>query len=114
MKTIDAQNQSLGRVASKIAKTLMGKDNVSYQPNQTPKTTVVTVINASKMKISDKKKDEMTYITHTGYPGGQRERTLGHMIEKRGYGHILKEAVRGMLPNNKLRPIMLRNLTITD
>jgi len=113
MKVIDAQNRSIGRVASEAAVALMGKDKVGYQPHVTP-VDKVEITNASKASISGKKLKEKIYTRYTGYPSGLRERTLEEVIAKKGYEEVFKKAIYGMLPNNKLRPIMLKNLTIID
>lgn len=113
MKIIDAQNKPIGRVATEAAMALMGKDKVEYQPNNQP-ATKVQIENASKAKISQKKLKEKMYTRYTGYPGGLRERTLEELIEKKGYGEVFKKAVYGMLPDNKLRKIMMSNLEITE
>lgn len=113
MKTIDAQNKSIGRVATEAAMTLMGKDKADYKPNAKP-TAKVKITNASKAKISQKKMDEKVYTRYTQYPGGLRKRTLAELIAKKGYQEVFRKAVYGMLPNNKLRRIRMNNLEITD
>jgi large subunit ribosomal protein L13 len=113
MKTIDAQNRTIGRVATEAAMGLMGKNKPDYEPNKKP-TEKVEIINASKAKISIKKLEEKIYKRYTGYPSGLKERTLQELITKKGYREVFEKAVRGMLPNNKLRAIMLKNLTIKD
>lgn len=111
--TIDAQNQKLGRLASKIAHLLMSKDSVDFARNKIPKTKV-TVINASKMDVSEKKLKEKTYVTYSGYPGGLKKERLEEKVAKKGMKDALENAVSGMLPKNKLRTKMLINLTIND
>lgn len=113
MKTIDAQNKPIGRVATEAAMALMGKDKADYQPNQQP-TAKVKIENAAKAKISQKKMKEKIYTRYTGYPGGLRERTLEELIDKKGYGEVFKKAVYGMLPDNKLRRLMMNNLEVTE
>lgn len=113
MKTIDAQNRTIGRVATEAAMALMGKDKANYTPNAKP-TAKVKIENASKAKISQKKLGEKIYRRYTEYPGGLRERTLAELIEKKGYEEVFKKAVFGMLPNNKLRKIMMSNLEVID
>jgi len=113
MKTIDAQNKVIGRVATEAAMALMGKDKADYQPNVKP-TTKVKIENASKAKISQKKLKTKVYTRYTQYPGGLRKRTLEELIEKKGYGEVFKKAVFGMLPDNRLRSIMMNNLEITE
>lgn len=110
---IDASGQSLGRVASEAAKLLMGKDTPAYQRHIAPNVSV-EIINASKLEISTRKKEGKIYTHYTGYPGGLRKESLGSLIDKKGYGEALRKAVRGMLPNNKLRVIMLKNLSVVE
>lgn len=111
--TIDAQGKKLGRVATETAMILMGKNKPSYKPNVAPDVKVV-IENASKLAISEKKKDDTVYTRYSGYPGGLKVETLGAVVEKKSYGEVLKRAVYGMLPANKLRKIMLSNLTIKE
>jgi large subunit ribosomal protein L13 len=111
--TLDAAEQSLGRLASQIAKLLRGKNEASWQPHLTP-TNKVIVNNVGLLKISVKKGLQKTYFQHSGYPGSDRQPTLNQIVSKKGYQEILRVAVRGMLPANRLRPIMLKNLIIKD
>jgi large subunit ribosomal protein L13 len=113
MKTIDAENKSIGRVASEAAVALMGKDNPDYAANVVIKDKV-QITNASKAKISFKKLQDKKYQWYTGYPSGLKERTLEEMIEKKGYGEIFKKAVYGMLPDNKLRSPRMKQLEISE
>ena len=113
MYTIDAQNKSLGRVASEAAVVLMGKTDADYKPNVV-KDVKVQIINASKAKIHPKKMDDKLYKRYSGYPGGLKETPMKKVVEKKGYSELFKMAVRGMLPANKLRPLMLKNLQVTE
>lgn len=113
MKTIDAENKSIGRVASEAAKSLMGKDEPTFKPNIVV-ANKVQITNASKAKISFKKLADKKYQWYTGHPGGLKERTLEEMIEKKGYGEIFKQAVYGMLPDNKLRKERMKKLEIVE
>jgi len=79
----------------------------------TPKNSV-NIINADKLVLTGNKMDDKVYRRYTGYPGGMRERKTKEVITKKGYSEIITKAVRGMLPSNKLRAIMLKNLTITN
>lgn len=112
-KVIDATNKSIGRVATEAAMALMGKDNPDFQPNKLADVTVI-IENASKTKITDKKKDEKQYPKYSGYPGGLKFESLRKIIETKGYEEVYKKAVKGMLPSNKLRDPRLKNLKITD
>ncbi|MEN9649553.1 MAG: hypothetical protein RL094_520 [Candidatus Parcubacteria bacterium] len=110
---IDAKNKKLGRVASEAAKLLMGKDSPEFAKNVAPEVEV-EIINASKLEISEKKKIDKFYRTHTGYPGGQKDEKLGDLLERRGIGEAFKRAIYGMLPANKLRARMMTKITITE
>lgn len=111
--TIDAQQKKLGRIASEAAKILMGKTSVDYTPNVVADVKVV-ITNASKLDIDTKKKNEKEYTRYSGFPGGLFTRTLGNMIEKKGYSEVVRIAVEGMLPKNKLQAKMIKNLTVTE
>jgi large subunit ribosomal protein L13 len=113
MKKFDAENKTIGRVASEVAKALIGKDSPDYQPNVVIKDDV-QIVNASKAKIDMKKLKTKKYQWYTGFPGGLREKNLEQMIEKKGYGEIFKKAVYGMLPDNKLRSERMKKLEIID
>lgn len=110
---IDAAGQALGRVASEAAKVLRGKDTPNFVKNLAPKVTV-KVINAGRIDASQKKMKEKIYHHYTGHPGGLRETSLGRMIEKKGWAEPIKKAVHGMLPANRLRAVMMKNLIITE
>lgn len=110
---IDASNKAIGRVASEAATFLMGKNTPEFQRNKTPDVKV-TILNASKAKISQKKKKEKKYQRYSGYPGGLKTRTMEEVITKKGYREVFEKAVRGMLPANKLRKGMMKNLIIND
>ncbi len=113
MKIIDAQNKSIGRVASQAARILMGKDKADYQPNA-KSTSKVQIKNASKVKVSQKKMKQKEYTSYTQYPGGLRKISLENLIQKKGHTEVFKKAVYGMLPNNKLRKIRMKNLEIIE
>lgn len=107
---IDAQGEILGRLASKIAKLLIGKGKVNYS-QYLNSGDIITVINASKIKFSGNKLEKKKYYSHSGFPGGFKEETLGNLLE-RNPSEVIKRAVWGMLPKNKLRKIRMRNLKI--
>lgn len=107
---VDAENQTLGRLASKVAKLLRGK----HKPNFTPHVDCgdnVIVINAEKINLSGNKWNDKTYIRHTGYPGGQRSLTANELFGKNPT-RIVEKSVKGMLPKNKLGSALFRNLTV--
>ncbi len=111
--TIDATNKSLGRLATEVATILMGKNDPSFARNALSGNSV-TVTNASKLKMRPEKKLEKTYLSFSGYPGGLKERTMAKVIDTKGYREVVMHAVRGMLPDNRLRKDMLKHLTITE
>lgn len=111
--TIDANEKSLGRIASQAAVLLMGKNDPSFEKNKVS-SNKVEIINASKTKMSPKKMKSVTHQTYSGYPGGQKTKTIQEIISKKGHEEIYRLAVYGMLPANKLRPLMMKNLTVTD
>jgi len=113
MKKIDAQNRTIGRVATEVAKILMGKNSVDYRPNVVSKEKV-QIINASKVNIPAKKLTDKEYQRYTGHPGGLRKINLEELIQKKGYGEVFKKTVYGMLPDNKLRSLRMKNLEILD
>ncbi len=111
--TIDAQNKKLGRVASEAAKILMGKNRADFVRNAIPDVKV-KITNASKADILNKKLQEKTYKSYSGYPGGLKERKMKKTVDDKGYKEAFRKAVYGMLPTNKLRPKMIKNLIITE
>lgn len=109
---VDATDQVLGRLASKVAKLLRGK----YKPNFTPHVDCgdnVIIINADKFILTGKKMTERVYLTYSGYPGGQREHTPASILAKpNGADKLLRRVVKGMLPKNRLGAKILGNLYI--
>ena len=107
---IDAEGQTLGRLASKVAILLRGK----HKPNFTPHVDCgdnVDVVNASKVNLTGKKWEDKTYIRYTGYPGGQRTLTAKQLFDKNP-STIIEKSVKGMLPKNKLGATLFRNLHV--
>lgn len=111
--TIDAQDKTLGRVASEAAKILIGKNLPTYAPNIIPDVKV-KIINTSKTKISEEKMEKTLHKRYSGYPDGLKVRTSQEVIDKKGWKGLYEMAVYGMLPNNKLRAKMMRRLEIID
>ena len=107
---VDADGQTLGRIASGIAMLIRGKYKTNYTPHVDCGDNVV-VINADKINLSGKKWDDKTYIRHTGYPGGQRSLTAIEMFDK-DPTRLIEKAVKGMLPKNKLGSALFRNLYV--
>lgn len=107
---VDAADQVLGRMASKVAKLLRGK----YKPSFTPHVDCgdnVILINASKVSLTGMKWTDRIYLRHTGYPGGQRETTPKELMEK-SPEKLIRKVVKGMLPKNKLGRKILNNLYV--
>ena len=107
---VDADGQTLGRFASKVAMLIRGK----YKPNFTPHVDCgdnVIVINAEKIQLTGKKWTDKSYIRHTGYPGGQRSLTATEMFGK-DPARLVEKAVKGMLPKNKLGSALYKNLYV--
>jgi large subunit ribosomal protein L13 len=111
--SIDAAGKRLGVVATEAASVLLGKDQADFAKHLVADVTV-TITNASKLDITEKKKKDEVYQTYSGYPGGLRSETLGHLGRRRGYAEVLRRTIGGMLPNNKLKKPMLKNLVITE
>ena len=99
---VDADGQTLGRLATQIAETLRGKRKPEYTPHVDTGDFVV-VVNAEKIAVTGKKLDEKLYHRHSGYPGGLRTRTLREQLERRPT-EVIRKAVKGMLPRNRLAP----------
>ncbi len=111
--TIDATEKKLGRVASEAAILLMGKNSADFQKN-TVASVKVNVTNTSKLDIDPKKLDNKEYKRYSGYPGGLKIRKMKQVIDKKGFSEILEKAIYGMLPANKLRAVIMKNLAITE
>lgn len=111
--TLDAKDLKLGRVASKAASILMGKNTTKYERNKIPDVSV-HIINASKIDLSEKKRRLVKHETYSGYPGGLRKLDLDTVIAQKGYTEAFRLAVYGMLPSNKLRSKMMTKLKITE
>lgn len=107
---IDAKDAVLGRLASNVAKILRGKHKPSFTPHVDCGDNVI-VINAEKIQLTGNKWEQKTYIRHTGYPGGQRERTAREVMTKFPDRMVIK-AVKGMLPKSRLGSQLLTNLRV--
>lgn len=107
---VDAEGQTLGRLAAEVAKVLRGKHKPTFTPHVDTGDYVI-VVNAAKVKVTGKKLIQKTYFRHSGYPGGAKFTQLGHMLEKRPE-RVVEMAVRGMLPKNKLGEQMYRKLNV--
>ncbi len=113
MKTIDAAGRTLGRVASEVAMSLMGKTKATFERN-IYSGFPVKVVNASKLKITTKKLEEIQHQRYSGIPGGLRTMKGVETVEKKGLKELVKLAIFQMLPDNKLRRVMMKHLTIQD
>ncbi len=107
---IDAEGQTLGRLATRIADALRGKRKPTYTPHVDVGDFVV-VVNAEKISVTGAKRQEKLYHRHSGYPGGLKTRTLGEMLERRPE-EVIRLAVKGMLPRNRLARKQLTKLKI--
>jgi large subunit ribosomal protein L13 len=107
---VDAEDEILGRLASKVAKLVRGKMKTNFTPHVDCGDNVI-VINAEKIRLTGKKMTDKEYIRHTGYPGGQRFSTPKEMLAKNPAG-IIEHAVKGMLPRNRLGRALLKNLYV--
>jgi large subunit ribosomal protein L13 len=107
---IDAENQVLGRLASKAANILRGKHKTYFTPHVDCGDNVI-IINADKIRLTGNKWDAKEYIRHTGYPGGQRITTAKQLMAKKPEA-MVEKAIKGMLPKNKLGADLFRNLSV--
>ncbi len=107
---IDAKDQILGRLATGVAKILMGKNKVNFV-SYLDQGDYVVITNASKIKLTGKKAATKTYITHSGYPGGKKERPFKKVMAEQPT-RIIEHAVKGMLPKNKLGRQMIKKLKV--
>jgi len=107
---VDAENEILGRLASKIAYVLRGKHKPSFTPHVDCGDNVI-VINAEKIKLSGSKMSDKKYVSHSGYPGGQRFQSVEDLLSKKPEA-VLEKAVRGMLPKSRLGSELFRNLYV--
>jgi len=107
---IDAENQILGRLASKAAFIIRGKHKPNYTPHVDCGDNVI-IINAEKISLSGKKWDDKEYVRHSGYPGGQRSKTAIQLMAQKPTA-MVEKAIKGMLPKNKLGSALFRNLYV--
>jgi large subunit ribosomal protein L13 len=109
---IDAKDEVLGRLASKVAKILRGKNKPSFTPHVDCGDNVI-VINASQIKLTGNKMTEKQYVSHSGYPGGQKFITPEALLAKRPIA-VVEKAVKGMLPKSRLGRDLFRNLFVYE
>lgn len=110
--TIDATDKRMGKIATEAATVLMGKNRADFAKHEMSDV-VVTISNASKLDIPEKKKDEM-YQSFSGHPGGRKTETLEHLRVRRGIAEVLQRTIGGMLPQNKHKKRLLKQLIITE
>ena len=107
---VDAEGQNLGRLATRIADTLRGKRKPTYTPHVDSGDFVV-VVNAEKIAVTGNKLDDKKYYRHSGYPGGLRVRTLREQLDRQPT-EVLRSAVKGMLPRNRLARRQITKLKV--
>ena len=107
---VDAKDEVLGRLASKVAIVLRGKHKPSFTPHVDCGDNVI-IINAEKVKLTGNKLSDKKYVSHSGYPGGQRFQTVEDLLSKKPEA-VLEKAIRGMLPKSRLGSELFRNLFV--
>ena len=107
---VDADNQTLGRLATEVARRLRGKHKAEFTPHVDTGDYVI-VVNAAKVRVTGKKETDKTYYRHTGYPGGIKSASLGRMRQTHPE-RIIEKAVKGMLPRNPLGRAVFRKLKV--
>ena len=111
--TLDATNKKPGRLATEVAVLLMGKNRTDFARNRIPDVEV-EVMNAGAMSLDAKKLQDKNYYSHSGYPGSLKTLSMTHIVESKGKREVLRRAISGMLPKNKLRAQMLKRLVIKE
>ena len=109
---VDAEDQPLGRMASKVAKIIRGKHKTSFSPHVDCGDHVI-IINAEKVALTGKKMFQKTYLHHTGYPGGQRATTARELLIRKPIA-MVERSVKGMLPKNRLGSQLFHNLHVFE
>lgn len=107
---VDAENEVLGRLASKVAFVLRGKHKPDFTPHVDCGDNVI-IINAEKIRLTGNKLTDKVYISHSGYPGGQKKTNPEEMLSKHP-GRVVEKAIKGMLPKNRLGADLFRNLYV--
>lgn len=110
---VDADSKILGRLASEVARVIRGKNKPDFTPNVDCGDNVI-IINADKIKLTGKKWTDKVYVSHTGYPGGQRSATPKEVMAKKSSTILVERAVRGMLPKNRLGRALFNNLYVYE
>jgi len=107
---VDARDEVLGRLASRVAMVLRGKHKPDFTPHVDGGDHVI-VINADKVKLTGGKMESKEYVRHSGYPGGQRSETIRHLMNKKPEA-VVERAIKGMLPKNRLGSAIFNNLHV--
>ncbi len=110
---VDASGKALGRVSSEVAALLNAKNSTSFVKNVVADVKV-KVINASKVRLTGSKLKQSVHKTYSGFPGGQKVKVIGKVVERKGFGELVRHAVEGMLPKNKLQDKKMMNLSIEE
>ena len=109
---VDAEAKVLGRLASEVAKIIRGKNKPGYTPHVDCGDNVI-IVNADKVQLTGKKWTDKVYVSHTGYPGGQKATTPRELKEKSS-ALLVERAVRGMLPKNRIGRALFKNLHVYE
>lgn len=111
--TIDAAGKTIGRVATEAAKALMGKTSADYTPHIASQVHV-TVTNAGKIRMTEKKRLQKVYTQYSGHPGGLKKESLGSLVGRSGKSAAVRKAVERMLPRNTMKTGRLKRLNVTE
>jgi large subunit ribosomal protein L13 len=109
-RVVDADGVTLGRLSTRVATLLRGKHKVTFTPHLDTGDPVI-IVNAAKIRVTGKKLTDKVYVRHSGYPGGFRSETLEDLLRRRP-AEVVRRAVRGMLPRNRLGEQMMRKLFV--
>lgn len=107
---VDAEGEILGRLASKVAYVLRGKHKTDFTPHVDCGDNII-ILNADKIRLTGKKLTDKVYVSHSGYPGGQKKTNPEEMLKKHP-GRVVEKAIKGMLPKNRLGADLFRNLYV--
>jgi large subunit ribosomal protein L13 len=110
---IDAAGKALGRVATEAAKALMGKAHADYTPH-IPSVVNVTISNAGKIRMTEKKRLQKSYTQYSGHPGGLKIESLGSLVGRRGKSAAVRKAIERMIPRNTMKTARLKRLIVTE
>jgi large subunit ribosomal protein L13 len=110
---IDAEGKRIGRVATEAAVFLMGKNAPDFERNKVTGVKV-SIVNASKADMMEKRMAQKTYARYSGYPGGLKLQKAKDVVKRHGYRELFEKAIYGMIPSNRLRAIRMKNLTIAE